>query len=313
MLRRMYRTLRKAVPAIDSLRAGGAAPGPGAPFPDPPKDGHRITFGGAALRVFGDPGDSYYAAAPDHMRAQDRVCSVLRAAACVPRDGGASAVVLDVGANIGLATLAMATALPASARLLAVEPSPRNLAHLRRNLAANGLAQRVEVVAAAAGAEPGSLSFHESEFGAGSHLVSGHHLAGNAMPAVQVPVETLDRVVSSRGLERLDFVKIDVEGFEPDVLAGGAGAIARFRPVIYVEFNSWTLMAYRNLNPREFLEDLVRRFPHVLAFGPTGGFEPVSGQPAMLGFLHRNLVERGCVDDLVLCFDTAWAGGMAPA
>ncbi|MBD0272332.1 MAG: FkbM family methyltransferase, partial [Acetobacteraceae bacterium] len=199
------------------------------------------------------------------------------------------------------------------ARFLAVEPSPRNLAHLRRNLAANDLEPRAEVIAAAAGAEPGSLSFHESEFGAGSHLVSGHHLAGGVMPAVQVPVETLDRIVAARGLERLDLVKIDVEGFEPDVLAGGAGAIERFRPAIYMEFNSWTLMAYRDMNPRGFLEDLVRRFPHVLAFGPRGELEPVSGRHGMLGFLHRNLVERGCVDDIVLCFDADWTGRLAPA
>ena len=90
-----------------------------------------------------------------------------------------------------------------------------------------------------------------------------------------------------------------------------AGAIERFRPAIYMEFNSWTLIAFRNLNPRGFLEDLVRRFPHVLAFGAKGELERVSGQHGMLGFLHRNLVERGCVDDLVLCFDMEWTRGVA--
>jgi FkbM family methyltransferase len=307
VLRRTYRKLREAVPAIEKLRAA-VAPKPSAPPSPPPEAGHRVIFGGVALRIFGDPSDQYYAAAAAQMRGQGRVCSVLRA--CLP-DGGAP-VVLDVGANIGLATLAMATALPGSARLLAVEPSPRNLVHLRRNLAENGLAW-VEVVPAAAGAEPGSLSFHEAAFGAGSHVVSAHHLAGGSMPSVSVPVDTLDRMVASRGLERLDFIKIDVEGFEPDVLEGATGAIERFRPVIYVEFNTWTLMAFRNANPRAFLEDMVRRFPHVLAFGPKGEFEPVGDQPGMLGFLHRNLVERHCVDDLVLCHDTAWTRGMAPA
>lgn len=302
MLRRVYRALRDPVAAAEKLRARMA--------PGSPEDGRSVAFDGVRLRVHGDPGDGYYAAAAEEMRSQERVCALLRAA-CGPRGGPASATVLDVGANIGLATLAMATVLPGSARLLAIEPSPRNLVHLRRNLAANGL-ERVEVVAAAVGTEPGSLLFHEAAYGAGSHLVSGHHLADGAMSAVSVPVETLDRVVASRGLERLDFVKIDVEGFEPDVLAGGAAAIERFRPVIYMEFNSWTLIAYRDLNPRSLLEDLVRRFPHVLAFGPLGELEPISDRHAMLGFLHRNLVERGCVDDLVLCFDKDWASGLAP-
>jgi FkbM family methyltransferase len=272
--------------------------------------GRRVAFGDVAFHVSGDPGDPYFGAAESHMRGQERVCSVLRG--CVSsRDG--TPVVLDVGANIGLATLAMSTALPDGARMLAFEPSPRNLVQLRRNLAENGLASRVEVVAAAAGAEAGSLSFHEAAYGAGSHLVSSHHLADGSMPAVSVPVETLDRVVSARGLDRLDFIKMDVEGFEPDALAGAAAAIGRFRPVVYMEFNAWTLIAFRNLNPREFLEDLVRRFPHVLAFGPQGELEPVSGQHGMLGFLRRNLVERGCVDDLVLCHDMAWTRGVAPA
>jgi len=308
LLRRMYRALREAVPAIERLRAR-AAPRLAGPPSRRLDGGVELVFGGAALRVFGDPDDAYYAAAAAQMRSQERVCSVLRA--CCAERSATPAVALDIGANIGLATLAMATTLPSSARLLAIEPSPRNLSHLRRNLAENGLS-RVEVVAAAVGAEPGSLSFHESHFGAGSHLVSEHHLARASMPAVSVRVETLDSIVAARGLERLDFIKVDVEGFEPDVLAGGAGAIERFRPVIHMEFNSWTLMAFRNANPRGFLEDLVRRFPHVLAFGPRGGFEPITDQGGMLGFLHRNLVERGCVDDLVLCHDMGWTRGAAP-
>ena len=47
------------------------------------------------------------------------------------------------------------------------------------------------------------------------------------------------------------------------------------------------------------------------SFGPKDELEPVSGQHGMLGFLHRNLVERGCVDDLVLCHDAEWTRGMA--
>jgi hypothetical protein len=175
VLRRTYKTLRKAVPAIDRLRAAAAW----RPSVAAPEDGRLVSFGGTALRVFGDADDPYYASAPAQMATQGRLCSVLRA--CLPRDG--APVALDVGANIGLATMAMAVTAPRPTRLLAVEPSPRNLAHLRRNLAANGL-ERVEVVAAAAGAEPGVLAFHEAGYGAGSHVVSGHHLADGAMPAV---------------------------------------------------------------------------------------------------------------------------------
>ena len=58
---------------------GGEATGLDAPFRLSPKDGRKIVFGGVALRVFGDPGDAYYAEVARHMGAQSRLCSVLRA------------------------------------------------------------------------------------------------------------------------------------------------------------------------------------------------------------------------------------------
>jgi hypothetical protein len=53
--------------------------------------------------------------------------------------------------------------------------------------------------------------------------------------AVEVPVETLDRVVAARKLDRLGLLKIDVEGAEADVIRGAAQTIARHRPVIVFE------------------------------------------------------------------------------
>jgi hypothetical protein len=66
---------------------------------------------------------------------------------------------------------------------------------------------------------------------------------------------------------------------------------------VFLEFNSFTLIAYGDKNPRRFLEELLARFPYVYCFR---GARParIGDGVALLAFLHQNLVEHGCVDDL---------------
>jgi len=55
---------------------------------------------------------------------------------------------------------------------------------------------------------------------------------------ITVPVRSLDSLVAEHGIEgRLSLIKIDVEGYESQVLAGATDTLARFRPLLYVEFN----------------------------------------------------------------------------
>ena len=62
-----------------------------------------------------------------------------------------------------------------------------------------------------------------------------------------VPMTSIDAIVAELSLQRLDLIKIDVEGFELDVLKGALQTIRRFRPRIVAEFNSFALIANRNL------------------------------------------------------------------
>jgi hypothetical protein len=132
-----------------------------------------------------------------------------------------------------------------------------------------------------------------------------------ASAPVRVPVTTLDALVAAQGLARVDLVKVDVEGFEGDVLDGAADTIARHRPAFILEFNAWTLMCNRNANPRTVLEDWLARFPVVHAFRGTAAPERVRPETA-LAFLHDHLVIRKCADDLVLSFDDAWVARWRP-
>jgi FkbM family methyltransferase len=269
----------------------------------------HVTIAGRRRRVSGDPADTYFQDAARHARGMAEIHAV--AAAILPPDG--TGIALDIGANIGLTALVLAALAPRG-RVLAAEPSPRTVEALRETLRLNGIADRVEVLPLAVGAGPGEAAFHaDAAHSAGSKLVDAGTMdhATLAAPPVAVPVTTLDALVERAGLPRIDLVKVDVEGFESDVLDGAAATIARHRPAFILEFNAWTLLCNRNANPRTVLEDWLARFPVVHAFRGTAAPERI-GRAQALAFLHDHLVLRRCADDLVLSFDADWVARWQP-
>ncbi|HYL05879.1 MAG TPA: FkbM family methyltransferase [Thermoanaerobaculia bacterium] len=131
--------------------------------------------------------------------------------------------VADVGANIGYYLLLIESAVGPSGHVTCFEPDPQNLRELRRNVQANDLAN-VEVVAAAVGAGDGIVALRSGinalvvEDGAGDH---------------QVPLLRLDSALSGV----VDFLKIDVEGYEGHVLAGAQRILAEQRPALWLEIH----------------------------------------------------------------------------
>ena len=132
---------------------------------------------------------------------------------------------VDVGANIGVHTVAMSKACGSAGRVLAVEPDPGNRRLLRRNLRANEC-KNVEIIAAAASAAAGSLLLFKSLNNMGDHRV---YDPGEARAKVSVPAVRLDGIMSSRNFSpRL--LKIDVQGWETRVLEGALAALPASGP-----------------------------------------------------------------------------------
>ena len=127
---------------------------------------------------------------------------------------------VDVGANVGFYSLLMASeGLP----VLACEPSSENLRALEEAIEANGFGDRIDVVEAAVGAERGTATLRLSALGSG-----GHSIVAEPNPRFrateEVTVLTLDALCSRLpDAGRRTAVKIDVEGFEFEVLAGARG------------------------------------------------------------------------------------------
>jgi len=125
--------------------------------------------------------------------------------------------ILDCGANLGLASLFFKRSYP-SARITAFEADPSIAEMLATNLRRNGAAD-VEVVGAAAWISDGDVAFHSD--GADSGAIASHAHAGPGR-ALRVPaVRLADRL--SR--ERIDLLKLDIEGAEAAVLADCEGTL----------------------------------------------------------------------------------------
>jgi FkbM family methyltransferase len=144
--------------------------------------------------------------------------------------------VVDVGANVGFFTTRFARWVSERGRVIAVEPEAANLARLKTALGDQGIADRVEVVAAAATAAAGPVFLAINPDHPGDHRLAAR---GATVPGV-----TLDGLVAERGWARVSLVKIDVQGAEPAVIAGAREVLRRFRPALYVELDDCNLREF---------------------------------------------------------------------
>jgi FkbM family methyltransferase len=140
-----------------------------------------------------------------------------------PRPGD---VVVDAGAHIGRFSLAAARA---GASVVAVEPNPETFRVLAANVKLNGF-RNVRLVNAALGEREGEAELHVPLVHHGTASLRGDWERRFATRTVRVRVTTLDGLVEELGLERVDWLLVDVEGYELEVLRGGLGVARARRP-----------------------------------------------------------------------------------
>ncbi len=153
-----------------------------------------------------------------------------------------SDTIMDVGANTGAFAL-LAQAVRPGAVIIAVEPVERIFRKLEENIALNG--GGVHALHGAATDHEGPTTLYDL---AGTDHVLSVSLNADFNPAgnkVAVPVMgfTIAGIAERRGLRRLDLLKIDVEGHEPEVLRGFADLLRRDRPSILLEVFNETVAA----------------------------------------------------------------------
>ncbi len=136
---------------------------------------------------------------------------------------------LDVGANVGAVALALAKFVGPAGKVYAFEPGPPNQQRLRNNFALNpALLARTELLECGVGDRPGELWWAEELGNPGNALLS-------AKGTHKIPIITLDGFLNERQLDRVDFLKIDVEGMELQVMRGAANLLSILHPAMYFE------------------------------------------------------------------------------
>jgi FkbM family methyltransferase len=140
---------------------------------------------------------------------------------------------LDVGANVGVHTAVLASAVGSTGRVFAFEPEPTNLARLRANIAQNAFAN-VQIYPVAAAERTGQGVLHLSTDPM-YHSLADIFEGRTAGADIVVETRTLDEVWRTAGSPTVSYIKIDTEGTELSVLKGGEDLLATEAPTLLVE------------------------------------------------------------------------------
>ncbi len=153
--------------------------------------------------------------------------------------------IIEAGAHIGYYTVYFARRFP-SARIHAFEPNPHSFQLLTRNLRHNDIQNRVRSHACGLAETEADRSLVMDRYTAATSrfdtlLPSRLYSRFGAVGTSTVPVKPLDAVVQQENIHSVDFVKIDVEGYERKVIEGMQQVMTTHSPLIYFELHGETL------------------------------------------------------------------------
>ncbi|MEQ8660032.1 MAG: FkbM family methyltransferase [Gammaproteobacteria bacterium] len=153
--------------------------------------------------------------------------------------------VLDAGANVGAHALPLARCVGPAGRVLAVEPTDYAYARLRRNIALNPeLAPRISAEQAMLAADTDgavAAGFYSSWPADGRDVARHARHQGVMMSATGARRVTADELLVARGFAAVQLIKLDVDGYELDVLEGARATLARDRPTVIMELAPYTV------------------------------------------------------------------------
>lgn len=180
----------------------------------------------------------------------------------IKRFGRTGGNFVDIGANLGYFTCLLGELAGPAGLVLSVEPEPNNLKLLEANIAINSLTVKIKVYPVALGAKIGTATLNlYKNSNRGRHSIVNMGSGG----AVEVPIRKLDDLVDATFHlgQRIDFLKIDVEGYEPFVIEGGLNTLYRVDNMVmeYAPF----LLKNSNADLKIFLTTLYEIFPNVYA------------------------------------------------
>ena len=126
-------------------------------------------------------------------------------------------VVVDIGANVGIFST-FATSVAENVKVFAYEPSPDNFKYLEKNVVQNNLQKKIKVLNLAVSDRKEKVKLFTHSLGSGGHSIYEKVVVSDDHSYVEVPATTLKEIFVENNLKKIDFLKMDCEGAEYNIL-----------------------------------------------------------------------------------------------
>lgn len=157
---------------------------------------------------------------------------------------------IDIGANIGYHTFHLAKLTQPDGGVYAIEPTSWAIERLRRNAILNSSLQNIKIF---------QIAFSDSHKGITESIFkSSYALNGNdeINKIEKTYITTMDDFIDDNNIKRVDFIKMDVDGFEGKIIRGMKKTMERDHPIILFEITP-SVLSRQGINPREFLMEFI--------------------------------------------------------
>lgn len=196
---------------------------------------------------------------------------------------------LDVGANVGIVALFLGRSSPAGV-VHAFEPVPETYRYLVENIEANS-ASNVSAHEVAISDHRGDVVMHYPRTFAGGSF-SATTPVNEPMATRLVPTWTLDEWLTTKGVERVDLVKMDIEGAELAAIEGARELLSRRGPDLLVELNPVVLRRFQARSWEELVDTVAQLYPYLFYVRDDGQLVA----PLSKRHWQRVLARQGLVD-----------------
>ncbi len=201
-------------------------------------------------------------------------------------------VCLDIGANIGYYVTLESKMIGDEGKIIAIEPSPLNFDYLKRNMMLQ-TTKNIEVFNFAAGDKIGQINFvmDENESNSG-RVISDDEAKKWSGPVTKLPVKTIDSFLEEIKIDKIDFLRMDVEGYEYHIFQGMKNTIKKSKPIIQIEVHK-SIMGYETT--KKWLIELKNEGYELKSYIPRELDAPLIGT--------MNDIKKYSLDELILMLD----------
>ncbi len=171
--------------------------------------------------------------------------------------------VLDIGGNIGQTAFMLAQKVGLSGRVISFEPYPSTIAKFEANLMRNENIKNITLEKFGLGQNETVLTMYRAlETNSGGNRIISSDLK-KAEGMVEVRIKVLDDYLDNNGtIEKIDLIKIDVEGFEAEVLKGARLTLLKYKPALFIEIND-EMLRKQNSSSDEVL-NIIREIDYII-------------------------------------------------